>query len=73
MRQYVEKGDGHVRCYPFQPRVQMRNNSGHIEEALTASETQTIVNGLKGPSVLSLHLILSSHLFEITCTRCCWE
>lgn len=50
----VEKGQGHVRVYPFESDTESRNHGSSLDFAREAIENRTTVKGVKGPSILSL-------------------
>lgn len=54
----VEKGQGHVRVYPFESDTESRSHDGSIDFAQEAIENHTTVKGVKGPSVFVLDPII---------------
>lgn len=59
----VEKGNGHVRCYPFrEPEPDLRTALTHEEDVIQAVELGQSVHGIKGPSI-----ILFMPKFDVIC------
>ena len=50
----VPKGHGTVRVYPYDALVHRRNPQLHLQEALEATSTGAVVNGVKGVSILEI-------------------
>ena len=51
----VEKGNGHVNCYPFSiPKPQLRTHEGHMQDCILAQQQHTAHRGVKGPSPVML-------------------
>ena len=49
----IAKGRGHVRCYPYtEPEPTLRCLSSHERESIRATNSNQIINGVKGPSLL---------------------